>query len=114
MESLNKKTAFLRQANRQMAANAVVHTKRIEECHESVKQPQVVTARALASLNNLFELCEPWLSNGATGLFHKGREYAEEIKECRGLWDYDLIHHESSISPDSVILEIHNLRRKSG
>lgn len=114
VESLNKKTAFLRQVNRQMGANAKIVTSRIEDCYGSVILPEVVTARALAPLNILFELCLPWLGNGAIGLFHKGREYEHEIQECNGLWRCDLVHHTSAISPDSVILEIRNLERKSG
>lgn len=114
VESLNKKTAFLRQTNRQMGAKAKVITSRIEDCYCLIKQPEVVTARALTSLPDLLDLCFPWLSQGATGLFHKGREYKEEIQDSRSLWEYDLIHHTSAISSESVILEIKNLKRKSG
>ena len=114
IESLNKKTAFLRQANRQMGTNARVVTSRIEESYGLVEQPDIITARALAPLNVLFELCLPWLGNGAVGLFQKGREHSNEIQDCNGLWAFDLIHHDSIISPDSVILEIRNLERISG
>ncbi|MEO0328083.1 MAG: 16S rRNA (guanine(527)-N(7))-methyltransferase RsmG [Pseudomonadota bacterium] len=112
VESNQKKSAFLRQANRAMDANAIVHNDRIEAAASKIELPEIVTARALASLPELFNLSSPWICNGAQALFHKGREYRAELSECDGLWTYDLIIHESRIEPDSVILEISNLRSK--
>jgi len=112
VESNQKKCAFLRQMNRQMKGNARIHCDRIEIINETLETPQIVTARALASLPLLFELSSPWLLKGATALFHKGREYEVELADCDGLWEFDLVNHESAISSDSVILEIANLKRK--
>ena len=79
---------------------------------EKIETPQVVTARALASLNDLFGLTELWLTNGAKALFQKGRDYQREIDESRVGWSFDLVQHQSAIDQASVILEITNLRRK--
>lgn len=114
VESNNKKTAFLRQVNRQMGASAQIVTARIEDVSMDEFSPQVVTARALTALPNLLSLSSRWLEAGACGLFHKGRDYASELAECDGLWSYDLIHHSSKISSESVILEISNLMHKTG
>lgn len=111
IESIQKKCSFLRQVNRQMQAPAKVHCDRIENISSSIAQPEIVTARALAALPLLLELASPWLLNGATALFHKGREFESELADCDGLWSFDLINHESVISTDSVILEISNLKR---
>jgi len=78
---------------------------------DKIEPPHVVTARALASLNVLFELAEPWLTNGSKALFQKGRDYQREIDESRVGWRFDLVQHESAIDKASVILEISNLRR---
>lgn len=59
----------------------------------------------------LLELTSPWMLNGATALFHKGREFEAELADCDGLWEFDLVNHESVISSDSVILEIRNLKQ---
>ena len=75
-------------------------------------QPQIVTARALAPLDKLLALAEPWLAKGATGLFHKGREYRNEIKESAHSWKFDLVEHASLIDRESVILEVKNLTRR--
>ncbi len=80
---------------------------------EKIETPQVVTARALASLGDLFTLAEPWLSDGAKALFQKGRDYQREIDESRVGWSFDLVKHPSAIDQASVILEISNLRRKT-
>jgi len=112
VESNHKKCAFLRQINRQMKASAWIHCDRIEAVNTRLKTPQIVTARALAALPLLLELSSPWLLNGATALFHKGREYEAELADCDGLWEFDLLNHKSKISQDSVILEITNLKRK--
>ena len=110
VESNSKKCAFLRQINRQMGSSAEIHAERIESAAKQIPTPEIVTARALASLPKLLDLASPWLLDGATGLFHKGREFEAEIKECDGLWGFDLVDHSSTISSESVILEISNLR----
>lgn len=113
IESIQKKCSFLRHVNRQMNAPAKVHCDRIENVSHAIPQPEIVTARALAALPLLLELASPWLLNGSTALFHKGREFEAELADCDGLWEFDLIDHKSAISTDSVILEIRNLKRIS-
>jgi 16S rRNA (guanine527-N7)-methyltransferase len=112
VESNRKKAAFLQTSLAQFEAPARVHAKRIEEAYGLVRKPEIVTARALAPLTKLLALAEPWLNDGASGLFHKGREYPSEIRESADAWRYDLVEHKSLIDPDSVILEVSNLSRR--
>lgn len=114
IESAGKKAAFLRTASGHLNVPARIHSARIEAMWRKIETPQVVTARALASLNDLFGLAEPWLTNGAKALFQKGRDYQREIDESRVGWSFDLVQHQSAIDQASVILEISNLRRKTG
>ncbi len=114
VESNNKKTSFLCQVNRQMGAAGKVITSRIEHAEVGEKPLEIVTARALTALPNLLALSKRWIEGGATGLFHKGREYEQELAECDGLWSFDLVHHSSRVSPESVILEISNLMQTTG
>lgn len=111
VESNQKKAAFLRQANRKMDAGAKIHNGRIEDFAGQGIEVSVVTARALATLPLLLELAYPWMAKGAVALFHKGRDFERELEECDGLWNFDLVHHQSLISADSAILEISNLQR---
>lgn len=113
IDSNGKKTAFLRQVNRTVKARADILTGRIEDFHHLSIEPEVVTARALTAMPNLLELASPWLKNGSIGLFHKGRDFRAELEECDGLWSFDLIHHTSKISSDSVLLEVSNLKSGS-
>ncbi|WP_343313060.1 16S rRNA (guanine(527)-N(7))-methyltransferase RsmG [Brucella sp. BE17] len=112
IESAGKKAAFLRTAAGHLAIPAHVHAARIEAMWGKLDAPDIVTARALASLSDLFHLSEPWLKSGARALFQKGRDYQREVSESRIRWDFDLVKHTSAIDPASVILEISNLRRK--
>lgn len=111
VESVRKKSAFLRTATGHIGVPARVHSERIEVMHDRIKAPDIITARALASLSDLYALAEPWLCNGSKALFQKGRDYQREIDESRVSWSFDLLEHRSALDTASVILEISNLRR---
>ncbi|MBN9076215.1 MAG: 16S rRNA (guanine(527)-N(7))-methyltransferase RsmG [Rhizobiales bacterium 65-79] len=108
VESNRKKAAFLKTALVACPC-ARVHPMRIEEAYPIVKSTQIVTARALAPLSDLLRLAAPWLTSGARGLFHKGRDYASEIQQARDAWRFDLIEHRSMVDREGMILEISNL-----
>ncbi|MGE0280115.1 MAG: 16S rRNA (guanine(527)-N(7))-methyltransferase RsmG [Rhizobiaceae bacterium] len=114
VESNRKKAAFLQSIAGEFDLPAHVHAIRIEDAVGRVPPPEVVTARALASLDTLLALASPWLSAGARALFHKGRDYRAEIEESVHNWRFHLIEHRSMVDPDSVILEIGGLERKLG
>jgi len=111
VESNRKKAAFLQSMVGEFDLPAQVHAVRIEEAASRVPLPDIVTARALASLNTLLSLASPWLLAGARALFHKGRDYRAEIKESSHNWRFDLIEHRSVVDPESVILEISALEK---
>lgn len=108
IESNRKKAAFLKTALARYR-HATVHSVRIEKAYPVVNAPQIVTARALAPLSTLLTLAQPWLSAGARGFFHKGRDYATEIKEARDAWRFDLVEHRSMVDREGMILEIRDL-----
>ncbi len=112
VESNRKKAAFLQTSLASAKAPAKVIPIRIEDAPGQVATPEIVTARALAPLELLFQLAEPWLSAGARALFHKGRDYASEIEKCHDGWRFDLIEHRSVIDAESVILDISGLKRR--
>ena len=106
VESNGKKAAFLRQALIETGGAGQVHLLRIEDAYPKIGPAAVVTARALAPLPALISLAHPWLRSGAKGLFHKGREYREEVKAASDEWHLDLIEHQSTVDAASAILEI--------
>lgn len=114
IESNSKKAAFLRSVIAELNLPATVHVCRIEASFIHVKKPEIVTARALAPLGKLLSLTRPWLEQGATALFQKGRDYKQEIEDAKKNWDFDLKTHQSKIDKQSVILEIHSIGSHKG
>jgi 16S rRNA (guanine527-N7)-methyltransferase len=112
IESNGKKAAFLRTALLETGAAGTVHLSRIEDAPKLISAVDIVTARAVSSLGNLFELTSPWLLKGATALFHKGQDFQREIDETRGAWRADLVKHVSVIDPASAIVEVKSLARQ--
>lgn len=112
VESNMKKAAFLQTTLANLGAPARVLAKRIEDAPALVDQPDIVTARALAPLDQLLGLSAPWLERGAKALFHKGRDYAAEVANCHDAWQFDLIEHRSAVDANSVVLEISGLARR--
>ncbi|MCT8998087.1 16S rRNA (guanine(527)-N(7))-methyltransferase RsmG [Chelativorans intermedius] len=112
VESNRKKAAFLQTVLAELKAPAKVHARRIEDCSVLLPVPQIVTARALAPLERLLPLAEPWLAQGARGLFHKGRDYLREVEESGNVWQFDLVKHDA-MTGDGVILEISSLLRRT-
>ncbi|WP_419907083.1 16S rRNA (guanine(527)-N(7))-methyltransferase RsmG [Hoeflea sp.] len=111
VESNQKKVAFLRTAIAETGAAGRVHALRIEEAADGLTGHGAVSARALADLERLLGYAEPWMRAGATGYFHKGRDYRREINDARRSWTFDLLEHQSMIDADSVILQVYNLQR---
>ncbi len=111
IESNKMKCAFLRKVIRETGAPAEVFPGRIESATKQYRDIEVVSARALASLEKLFELTSGWIEEGAVGLFPKGRDYSQELEKCRGRWEFDLLVHESRIEKNSVLLEIQKLEK---
>lgn len=112
VESNRKKAAFLQTTLAALSAPATVHARRIEDCYGRVSLPEVITARALAPLDQLLKYIEPWMSGGAHALLHKGRDYQREVEESRDAWVFDLVEHANKVGGDGVILEVKDLRRR--
>jgi 16S rRNA (guanine527-N7)-methyltransferase len=112
VESTGKKAAFLRSAIEALSLPATVWSERVEGLGGRVPQPEAVSARALAPLERLLDWASPWLLRGATGLFHKGRNHAQELLESRVHWDFTVLKHESLTDSQAAILEIEGLRRR--
>ncbi|TIN22803.1 16S rRNA (guanine(527)-N(7))-methyltransferase RsmG [Mesorhizobium sp.] len=111
VESNRKKASFLQAVVGQFNLPARVFARRIDDAYAFVSTPQIVTARALASLPVLLELSAPWLTAGAYGLFHKGRDYRSEVAESAQRWSLDLVEHASATDAHGVILELSDLRQ---
>lgn len=114
VESNHKKASFLRMALLETGGRGSVHPLRIEEAGTKLLEADVISARALAELDLLLAYAEPWSQRNPElrMVFHKGRDYLDEIDKARGRWAFDLVTHQSAVEADSVILEIASLKRR--
>jgi 16S rRNA (guanine527-N7)-methyltransferase len=107
VESDSRKCAFLRHAARATGVPAKVWEGRIEAVLPKLDPvPTVVTARALASLDDLLALAAPLLMKGAIGLFPKGRDYSSELTKAAESWRFAADAIPSAVDPDGRILRI--------
>lgn len=113
VESNQKKAAFLRVAIAETGARAQIHARRIESMPAVVERCDAISARALADLDGLMAMMQPWFATNpnCTAWLHKGRDYRAEIDKARGRWQFDLVEHASRIEADSVVLEVKRLER---
>ena len=86
VETVGKKAAFLRAAVDAAGLNATVRQGRVENVGDI--KADIVTARAFAPLPKLMDYAAPWLLNGATGLFHKGERWKEELTAASNGWTF--------------------------
>jgi len=112
IDSDSKKTTFLSVVSREtQLKNVVVHTGRIEDILPTLKA-NIVTARALASLDVLFGLTESQWKH-AFFVFLKGADSQKEIDMARVGHDFDVTAHPSQTSENARILCISNVRKKA-
>lgn len=111
IEPNQKRAAFLREAIRATGAPAKVLACKAEEAVERVRDCEIVTARALASLARITELAHPILSRGAVGLFLKGADAEAEIAEARRLWSFRASLASSLSDPRGRIVRLEGVAR---
>jgi 16S rRNA (guanine527-N7)-methyltransferase len=113
VESTEKKAAFLRLVIRELALPAKVHAMRIETAEAVLARAEAVSARALASLDVLFGMVAGRIDATIPCYFAKGRGHPEEIAEASAHWRFSVVKHPSTVEPDSVILEVREIVRRS-
>lgn len=117
VESNGRKAAFLQTVARELKLPATIISERIESLPERLSPTanrfDAVSARALASLERLLGYAEPWLTAGATGVFHKGQDFATEQRQAALSWSFNLVERQSRIEPDSRIILVDHVRRLS-
>ena len=107
VESVGKKANFLREAVRHIGVPATVHAVRIEDFAKNfAARPDIVTARALAPLNEILALAHPFAEKGAQGLFLKGQDVAFELTNAAKYWKFEPVLVPSKTSPNSRIVSV--------
>lgn len=122
VESDTRKAAFLREVARQTGCAVDILGTRIESpsTRDKVGTVDVISARALAPLTDLFRLAHPFWRPDTLGLFLKGRDAEKEVAVARTDWTFELELKPSSTDPAGRIVRVRNLsargepRRQSG
>ncbi len=114
VESDQRKCAFLREAARLTGAPVTVYAERIEVFtgHFTGGPADVVTARALAPLDQLLEWSFPLFGLQTTGLFMKGEGAGVELTRARKYWTLKSVEAQSLSDPSGIILTVKGLGRE--
>jgi 16S rRNA (guanine527-N7)-methyltransferase len=107
VESDDKKCQFLKAVSRETISKATVHHCRIEDSIDKIV-PDLVTARALASLDKLLDYSVAWLrvNSNLHFIFLKGERAEEEIAEARKKYDFKVDLYPSETDPNARIVDL--------
>lgn len=108
VESMAKRCRFLEVVAKDLDLPVQIHNARAEDLKLKV---DIVTARACAPMTKLLGFAEPYLRNGATGLFLKGQEVETELTEARKAWTFDADLRTSQSDPRGRIVQVKRLSR---
>lgn len=111
IESDTRKAAFLREVARQTGCAVDILGTRIESAstRDKVGTVEVVSARALAPLTDLFRLAYPFWQPATLGLFLKGRDAENEVEAAHVSWSFELELKPSLTDPAARIVCVRNL-----
>jgi 16S rRNA (guanine527-N7)-methyltransferase len=111
IESDTRKAAFLREVARQTGCPVDILGTRIElaSTRDKVGTVEVVSARALAPLTELFRLALPFWQSTTLGLFLKGRDAENEVTAARAAWNFELELKPSLTDPLARIVCVRDL-----
>ncbi|MDX1949580.1 MAG: 16S rRNA (guanine(527)-N(7))-methyltransferase RsmG [Rickettsiales bacterium] len=96
-ESIGKKTNFLNEAKNLLGLdNIEIRNQRIES--EKNIKADIITARAFASLSDIFSISKNFLKKDTKFILHKGAKVMEEISEAKKKhkFKYDIIKNPDS------------------
>lgn len=115
VEANGRKCSFLKDVARQTGAHVEIHNCRIEvfAIESTIPKIDVVTARALKSLDTLLSLGSFAFEKGASGLFLKGKSVSEEIDEANKDWMFETECFESLTDPLGRIVKIFDIKPRS-
>jgi len=112
VDSVKKKTDFVRQITRELSLSAKIQNKRIEK--PPTLQHDIIVSRALAPLTTLLTYARMYSNKNTTSLFLKGRNANVEIDIAKKAYFFEFEKIKSLSSDDGCILKINNIKNKNG
>ncbi len=110
VEARQKKCRFLEAVAAATDTPVTIAAKRVEALPPGAFD--VVTARALAPLDQLIALSRHLIGPATTCLFLKGERVEAELTAARARWMMTTSEHPSLSHPDGVLLEIRDVRAR--
>lgn len=99
-----RKATFLRQAVRALGIKATVLSERVEKCPPL--GADILSARALAPLDQLCGFAQRHLAEGGTAIFPKGANWRAELEVATKSWSFSAESIPSRTDPEAVILKL--------
>ena len=112
VDSVKKKTDFVRKIIKELSLTAKIQNKRIERPPTS--QHDIIVSRALAPLVKLLTYARMYSNKNTTSLFLKGRNANSEIDIASKVYFFEFEKIKSLSSDDGCVLKINNIRNKNG
>ncbi len=110
VESIGKKITFLNTVKTELQLNVEIIQARIENL--KIKNIDIITSRALASLPKLLEYSKPFCHKRTKLIFPKGASWEEELKAASEKWIFNYEIVSSQTDENSRVLCIKDVRRK--
>jgi len=112
VDSVKKKTDFVRKIIKELSLTAKIQNKRIE--NPPTSQHNIIVSRALAPLVKLLTYARMYSNKNTTSLFLKGRNANSEIDIASKVYFFEFEKIKSLSSDDGCVLKINNIRNKNG
>lgn len=109
VESDRRKSTFLMTVARELGLAVDVRAQRIEAVEPL--QAEVLSARALASLDRLLGFAARHLASSGLAVFPKGASWREELAEAEKNWSFSVQTHPSLTDPEAAILTFSEVSR---
>ena len=109
VESDTRKAVFLRTVIRELELNAKVLNERIEKI--PTQHANVLSARALDTLEKLVGYAEIHLNQDGKALFQKGSSHKNELEQACETWSFDVKTIPSITDPTAAIFAIKDIQR---
>ena len=110
VESDARKCAFMRNVARELGIAPEIHTSRIEQVE--IQRADVLTARALASLDQLLQFSAHILCENGLCLFLKGQGCDSEVIDARESWDFEAELIKSETHDHGVIAKLTGIKAR--
>ncbi len=112
IDSVKKKTDFVRKIIKELSLTAKIQNKRIEKPPYS--KHDIIVSRALAPLVKLLTYARMYSNKNTTSFFLKGRNVINEVDIASKVYLFEFEKITSISSDDGCILKIKNIKNKNG